>query len=93
MSQFNEKIARQWSRMGPRAMFGNFMLELAEKHENLMVMSANLGRSSGLDRFKAKYPKKYLDVGISEQNLIGVASGLAKKVLKYLLLLLRLSFQ
>ena len=38
MSQFNEKI--QDSRMGPRAMFGNFMLELAEKHENLMVMSA-----------------------------------------------------
>ena len=82
MSQFNEKIARQWSRMGPRAMFGNFMLELAEKHENLMVMSANLGRSSGLDRFKAKYPKKYLDVGISEQNLIGVASGLAKEGFK-----------
>lgn len=82
MSQFNEKIARQWSRMGPRAMFGNFMLELAEKYENLMVMSANLGRSSGLDRFKAKYPKKYLDVGISEQNLIGVASGLAKEGFK-----------
>ena len=68
--------------MGPRAMCGNFMLELAEKNENLMVMSANLGRSSGLDRYKAKYPDKYLDVGISEQNLIGVASGLAKEGFK-----------
>lgn len=82
MIGFDEKKAKQWSRMGPRAMFGNFMLELAEKNENLMVMSANLGRSSGLDRYKAKYPDKYLDVGISEQNLIGVASGLAKEGFK-----------
>jgi len=82
MISFDEKNAKQWSRMGPRAMFGNFMLELAEKNENLMVMSANLGRSSGLDRYKAKYPDKYLDVGISEQNLIGVASGLAKEGFK-----------
>ena len=34
------------------AMFGQFMLEIAEKNENLMVLSADLGRSSGLDRFK-----------------------------------------
>ena len=53
----------QWSRMGPRAMFGQFMLELA-KNKDLIVISADLGRSSGLDRFKAAYPKQYLSVGI-----------------------------
>ena len=79
MLNFDEKKIKQWSRLGPRAMFGNFMLEIAEKNKKLMVLSANLGRSSGLDRFKAKYPEQYLDVGISEQNLIGVASGLAKE--------------
>ena len=79
MFNFEEKKIKQWSRLGPRAMFGNFMLEIAEKNKKLMVLSANLGRSSGLDRFKAKYPEQYLDVGISEQNLIGVASGLAKE--------------
>ena len=68
----------QWSRMGPRAMFGQFMLELA-KNKDLIVISADLGRSSGLDRFKAAYPKQYLSVGICEQNLIGVASGLARE--------------
>ena len=52
MKDFNLKDAKQWSRMGPRAMFGQFMLEIAEKNENLMVLSADLGRSSGLDRFK-----------------------------------------
>ena len=75
----NYKILNQWSRMGPRAMFGQFMLDIAKKNKDLMVVSADLGRSSGLDRFKAAYPKKYLSVGICEQNLIGVASGLARE--------------
>ena len=77
--------------MGPRAMFGQFMIDIA-KNKKLIVLSADLGRSSGLDRFKSEFPEKYLSVGISEQNLIGVASGLAK-VLKFSLHLLRLSFQ
>ncbi len=82
MKSFDLKDSKQWSRMGPRAMFGQFMLDIAEKNEKLMVLSADLGRSSGLDRFKIKYPKKYLSVGISEQNLIGIASGLAKEGFK-----------
>jgi transketolase len=52
---------------------------LAEKLENLMVLSADLGNSSGLDRFKATYPDKFLNIGIAEQNMIGVAAGLAKE--------------
>lgn len=79
MMVFGEKEAKQWSRMGPRAMFGQFMLNIAEKNEELIVLSAGLRRSSGLERFKSKYPKKYMDIGISEQNLIGVAAGLAKE--------------
>jgi transketolase len=52
---------------------------LAEKLDNLMVLSADLGNSSGLDRFKATYPDKFLNIGIAEQNMIGVAAGLAKE--------------
>ena len=70
---------KQWSRMGPRAMFGQFMLEIAKNNNKLIVLSADLGRSSGLDRFKKQFPEKYLSVGISEQNLIGIAAGLAKE--------------
>jgi len=68
-----------WSRLGPRPMFGQFMMDLAETCDDLMVISADLGRSSGLDRFKKQHPDKYLSVGISEQNMIGVAAGLAKE--------------
>jgi|TARA_B110000046_G_scaffold170845_1_gene191101 transketolase len=82
MKNFQSKDSRQWSRLGPRAMFGQFMLEIAKKNKKLMILSADLGRSSGLDRFKSQFPNQYLSVGISEQNLIGVASGLAKEGFK-----------
>jgi len=80
MSKKNElTLAQSYSRFGPRALFGQFMLELAQTNKKLMVLSADLGRSSGLDRFKKEFPEKYLSVGISEQNLIGVSAGLAKE--------------
>ena len=79
---FTEVQNKQWCRMGPRAMFGQFMLNLVKKNNKLLVLSADLGRSSGLDRFKKEFPKNYLSVGISEQNMIGVASGLAREGFK-----------
>ena len=82
MTEINKLDLKQYSRFGPRAMFGQYMMEIAENNKNLMVISADLGRSSGLDRFKKKFPKNYLSVGICEQNLIGVASGLAKEGFK-----------
>jgi len=44
-----------------------------------MVLSADLGSSSGLSRFKNAFPDKFINIGISEQNMIGVAAGLAKE--------------
>ncbi len=76
---FDISKAKQWYRMGPRAMFGQFMMDIAKQNENLIVLSADLGRSSGLARFKLEFPDKYLSVGISEQNLIGIAAGLANE--------------
>ncbi|MFN7815330.1 MAG: transketolase family protein [Burkholderiales bacterium] len=60
-------------------MFGQAILSIGGSHPDLMVMSADLGNSSGLDRFKATYPEKFLNIGIAEQNMIGVAAGLAKE--------------
>ena len=45
--KFDLSNAKQWFKMGPRAMFGQFMLDIAKKNKNLIVLSADLGRSSG----------------------------------------------
>ena len=54
---FTSVEAKQWLRMGPRAMFGQFMINIAKKNKKLMVLSADLGRSSGLARFKIEFPQ------------------------------------
>ena len=77
--EINKKNARQWSRFGSRATLGQSLYSLAGVKEDLMVLSADLGGSSGLKRYIQSYPEKYLNVGISEQNMIGVASGLARE--------------
>ena len=82
MFKFQESDNIQWCKLGPRAMFGKFILDIAKIEKKLLVISADLGRSSGLDRFKKEFPKQYLSVGISEQNMIGVAAGLAREGFK-----------
>jgi transketolase len=42
-----------------------------------MVVTADVSTSAGLDRFRKTYPEKFVDVGIAEQNMIGIAAGLA----------------
>ena len=69
---------RAWSRLGQRgAFFGVAMPEIAEHYESVMLLTADLALLSGMDRFKNSYPDKFFNVGIAEQNMIGIAAGLA----------------
>ena len=68
-----------WSTIGSRATFGIAALELAKKIENLMVLTCDVSTSAGLDRYRKTLPDKYLDLGIAEQNMIGVAAGLSSE--------------
>lgn len=65
--------------MGPRATYGSVLNELAKCNEKIVALSADLGNSSGLDRFKKDNPDRFIQVGIAEQNLIGIAAGLANE--------------
>tara|TARA_Y100001968_G_C19390630_1_gene735367 strand:- start:629 stop:1603 length:975 start_codon:yes stop_codon:yes gene_type:complete len=77
MITFNKSIARQWSRIGPRGIYGQSLLTLSESNDEIFAISADLGNSSGLDRFKSRFPKRFLNIGISEQNMIGFAAGIS----------------
>ena len=76
ITEANMKI---WSRIGSRATFGMVALELGKTIENLMILTADLSTSAGLDRFRKTFPDKFLDVGIAEQNMMGIATGLASE--------------
>ena len=75
----NERNIKMWSTIGQRATFGIAALELAKEMSDLMVLTCDVSTSAGLDRFRKTFPDKYLDLGIAEQNMIGVAAGLSSE--------------
>lgn len=76
--EITKRQSRLWSRIGARASFGQAVLSLAESEKNLIAMSADLSRSSGFGPLITKYPDKFVNIGIAEQNMIGVAAGFTK---------------
>ncbi|MGE7944149.1 transketolase family protein [Lysinibacillus xylanilyticus] len=67
------------ARLGQRGTFGMGMLEKAKHKADLLVMTADVSIPAGLDRYRKQYPDKFIDVGIAEQNMIGIAAGLASE--------------
>ena len=68
---------RTWAMLGQRGTFGSAMEQLAKQDKRIIALTADLCNTSGLDRFAAKYPQRFINLGIAEQNLVGVASGIA----------------
>lgn len=77
MLPINPGNARLWSMLGSRGTFGAAMLDAAGHQDNAIVLTADLAITSGLERFRAAYPDRFFNVGIAEQNMIGIAAGLA----------------
>lgn len=70
--------ANAWSRLGENAAFGGVgLMEAVKDREDIRFITADVSTLLGLGRFKAMYPDYYYDVGIAEQNLVTVASGMA----------------
>lgn len=61
-----------------RNTFINTLSELAAKHEDIFLLCGDLGYSV-LEPFAAKFPDRYINVGIAEQNMTQVAAGLARE--------------
>lgn len=60
-----------------RAAFGETLIKLVDEGMDIMAVDADLCGSTTTAKFGAAYPDRLFDVGIAEQNMIGVASGLA----------------
>ena len=75
----NEKNIKTFSLIGSRATFGMTALELVKKREKMMILTSDVSTSAGLDRFRKNHSDNYIEVGIAEQNMIGVAAGLASE--------------
>jgi transketolase len=57
--------------------YGYGLLELGAANPDVLVLDADLAKSTRSDWFAAKYPDRFFDIGISEQDMIGTAAGLA----------------
>jgi len=58
--------------------FGNKLVELAEKNKNIVAITASMKDGTGLTNFKERFPNRFFDVGIAEQHALGFAAGMAK---------------
>lgn len=60
-----------------RQSFGEAIAKIAAKNPQVIVMDADLGKSTMTGEFAKKFPERYFQFGIAEQNLIGTAAGLS----------------
>ena len=63
--------------LGTRNVYGEVLAELGEKHENIVVLNADLSGSTKTALFHKKFPHRFFNMGIAEQDMIGTAVGLA----------------
>jgi transketolase len=60
-----------------RDVFGDTLVNLGWTNPNVLVLDADLANSTKADKFAMAYPDRFLQMGIAEQNFVGVAVGLA----------------
>lgn len=61
------------------AIFGSYLPEIVKENPKILILSADMSSPAGLDKFKAAFPDNFINVGIAEQNMIGIAAGLSNE--------------
>lgn len=78
MFEITRISARTCSMLGQRgSIFGQAVLEAAEEDEKFVLLTADLATLSGMTKYIDKYPNQFYNIGIAEQNMIGISAGLA----------------
>src|SRR3990167_4379313 len=70
---FNDDVEKIPIRKG----FGEGLLRAGEKNKNIVALSADLTESTQMHFFAEKFPERLVEIGVAEQNLVTVASGMS----------------
>ncbi|SCH83730.1 MULTISPECIES: transketolase family protein [unclassified Romboutsia] len=63
--------------LSTREAYGKALVELGRNNDQIVVLDADLSKSTKTLEFAKAYPERFINVGIAEQNLLGISSGLA----------------
>ncbi|HXH26993.1 MAG TPA: transketolase C-terminal domain-containing protein [Candidatus Acidoferrum sp.] len=75
--KLNPKLFDQDAELQPtRAGYGTGLLKLGETNPNVVALSADLTESTHAHKFAEKYPERFIEVGVAEQNMAAIAAGL-----------------
>ncbi len=78
MSNLNPRLfEKDVETAGTRDGYGQGLLELGDSNKDVVVLTADLAESTRVEEFGKKYPERFIECGVSEQNMMGVAAGLA----------------
>ncbi len=64
-------------KIATRQSYGEALAELGKENDKIVVLDADLSKTTKTEIFAKQFPERFFDVGIAEQNLMGVAAGLA----------------
>ena len=65
------------NKIATRESFGKALVEVGRENENVVVLTADLAGATKTSLFEKEFPDRFINVGIAEQNMIGIAAGLA----------------
>ncbi|BCX15194.1 MAG: transketolase [Candidatus Parcubacteria bacterium] len=75
--KLNPKIFEEVEQKPIRDGYGDALIEAGEKNHNIVVLTADLAESTRAHKFAARFPERFIECGVSEQNMAGIAAGLA----------------
>ncbi len=79
---FNVETGKPLESEGPSTfteVFGKTLVELAEKNEKIVAITAAMRKGTGLSLFSERFPDRFYDVGIAEQCAVSLAAGLSEE--------------
>lgn len=75
----NQQAFEQAKQQSIRDGFGDALVALGEKRQDVVALCGDLEESIRISAFAEKFPERFFEVGVAEQNLVGISAGLAKE--------------